>query len=304
MAGVTVLLVIAALNPPVSPAEDASGYTPGGATSCLLCHDSASDHPADGILHSPHAAVMGQRQCEACHGPSVTHMVRGPDGVRPPPAVVFGSATPAPARNEACLGCHQDTARLHWSGNAHDFAEVSCSDCHTVHRARDPVLALETQPQVCFECHQRQRAEFLRPSRHPVQAAGLTSMTGALACTDCHNPHGSATPSSLARSTLNETCYDCHAEKRGPFLWEHAPVREDCSNCHTPHGSNHANLLVARAPWMCQQCHVAAQHPGNVFSGTGVPPAGMAQQVLARNCMNCHTQVHGSNHPSGVRQMR
>ena len=42
----------------------------------------------------------------------------------------------------------------------------------------------------------------------------------------------------LKAASVNEQCYTCHTEKRGPFLWEHAPVRESCLNCHTPHGSN------------------------------------------------------------------
>jgi len=67
---------------------------------------------------------------------------------------------------------------------------------------------------------------------------------GAMSCDDCHNPHGSLTSPLLKTNTVNETCYQCHAEKRGPFLFEHAPVRESCLNCHTPHGSNQATLLV------------------------------------------------------------
>jgi DmsE family decaheme c-type cytochrome len=108
----------------------------------------------------------------------------------------------------------------------------------------------------------------------------------------------------LTRNTVNETCYDCHAEKRGPFLWEHAPVREDCTNCHTPHGSNYENLLTARQPWMCQQCHAANFHPSGIYSGTGIPPDGADQRMLGKQCLNCHSQIHGSNHPSGIRLTR
>jgi DmsE family decaheme c-type cytochrome len=108
----------------------------------------------------------------------------------------------------------------------------------------------------------------------------------------------------LVKATVNETCYTCHAEKRGPFLWEHPPAREDCTNCHTPHGSIHTPLLKARAPWLCQQCHLAPMHPSTAYSGTGVPPRGAAQQILANSCMNCHSQVHGTNHPSGPRNTR
>ena len=78
---------------------------------------------------------------------------------------------------------------------------------------------------------------------------------GKVACTDCHNPHGSVTESLLKKDSVNEVCYTCHAERRGPFLFEHAPVRENCLNCHDPHGSiNEYSLKVSR-PRLCFECH-------------------------------------------------
>lgn len=307
----TAMIAFSSWQPAALSAEDAE-YSPDGAESCLTCHDAKSDDPADAILRTPHALTadlntpfgMGRNQCETCHGPSDAHLTRNEDGTRPPPAFVFGADTPVSEMNAVCLDCHTGDDRTHWAGSTHDFEQLSCTSCHAVHVEKDPVLVAETQPQVCFDCHTSQRAELLRPSRHPVEVAGFVSRSGALACTDCHNPHGGVGPSNLVRATLNETCYDCHAEKRGPFLWEHAPVREDCTNCHTPHGSQHANLLKTRTPQLCQQCHLAQFHPSTAYSGTGVPPTGAAQQVLSRSCLNCHTQVHGSNHPSGVRKMR
>src|SRR3546814_10573820 len=84
---------------------------------------------------------------------------------------------------------------------------------------------------------------------------------GQMACVDCHNPHGTINVALLKTDTVNETCYQCHAKKRGPFLFEHAPVRENCLNCHTPHGSNQHALLVAPVPMLCQQCHSHSRHP-------------------------------------------
>ena len=110
------------------------------------------------------------------------------------------------------------------------------------------MLTKATQPEVCFTCHKTQRAQTHRISTHPLDA-------GKMACSDCHNPHGSTGPKLLVKNSVNETCYTCHAEKRGPFLWEHQPVIDDCTNCHTPHGSTNAPLLKARPPWLCQECH-------------------------------------------------
>lgn len=305
------MAVIAMLS--ASSALASGGYASGGVESCMDCHDAASDHPADNIMHTAHGVsadsrtpmAEANRQCQACHGMSEDHLRRLEDGTRPPPEIVFDHDTPAEVKSETCLTCHQDSPGRHWAGSTHQFEDVACTDCHTVHvDFRDPVFSAEEQPMVCFECHTQQRAELLRPHRHPVQTADFTSETGLLACTDCHNPHGGVGDGNLNRMTLNETCYDCHAEMRGPFLWEHTPVREDCTTCHVPHGSVHASLLRQRPPHLCQQCHQAAFHVSGVRSGMGVPPDGADQNILGQSCVNCHSNVHGSNHPSGVRFTR
>jgi len=309
-----ILFGLACMGPVAVTADEqaAAGaeYTGMAPQICLNCHGETSARPAHEMLQTsmalkadPNSPFGGENHaCETCHGPSKAHvMAQGKE----PPGFRFDETTTAEQKNETCISCHEDESRFHWPGATHNLEGVACIDCHSVHKADDPVLALETQPQVCFNCHKKQRAEFLRQSRHPVQAStNAYSHTGMLACTDCHNPHGNDGPSNLKRNTVNETCYDCHAEKRGPFLWEHQPVREDCTNCHSPHGSNYPNMLVARTPWLCQQCHAAGFHPSSVYSGDDVPPLGAAQQVVGKDCLNCHNQVHGSNHPSGIRLTR
>ena len=92
---------------------------------------------------------------------------------------------------------------------------------------------------------------------------------GKLSCVDCHNPHGSTTDPLLKANSVNEVCYACHADKRGPFLFEHAPVRENCLNCHNPHGSNFESLLNAPRPMLCQQCHATSAHSGALQTRQG-----------------------------------
>ena len=123
-----------------------------------------------------------------------------------------------------------------------------------------------------------------------------------MACSDCHNPHGSAGPKLLAKNTVNETCYTCHAEKRGPFLWEHQPVNEDCTNCHTPHGSNITPLLKSRPPFLCDECHDGphnSQAPYGTavagLQGGGVLPGGAyAPLTRARTGLVCCLTGHAA----------
>jgi DmsE family decaheme c-type cytochrome len=118
---------------------------------------------------------------------------------------------------------------------------------------------------------------------------------GKLTCSNCHNPHGSVygTESLIREASINDNCYKCHADKRGPLLHEHAPVRENCLNCHEAHGSNHEYLLKVQRPRLCAECHSFAH---------GGQPGLAANQIYAfgHGCNNCHTQIHGSNHPSGA----
>lgn len=276
---------------------------------CTRCHDESESKPVLSILKSKHALTgdartpFADQACMSCHGDSKAHLQPAAGGgKRALPDIVYGrsSLTPVAKRNETCLGCHQSGMRMHWQGSRHESANLACASCHTLHTQSDPILAKSTQADTCVTCHKSRRADMLRPSSHPIRS-------GQMSCSGCHNPHGATGPTLLAKDTVNETCYTCHAEKRGPFLWEHAPVREDCSNCHKPHGSVNASLLKSRVPWLCQQCHLAAQHPSTAYSGTGLPGATLpsgAQQMLGKGCLNCHSQVHGSNHPSGVRKTR
>lgn len=268
---------------------------------CLMCHGENAPLPAADILHSNHAVLFGDggRGCAACHGPSRDHLSIADDGTRPLPDRPFGQKESPTHGNKTCMNCHTDQVGPHWAGSAHEFEELACDDCHAVHDPfGDPASDPERQAESCFDCHQRERAEFRRPHRHPVGRGGFSSDADLLTCSDCHDAHGSASVASLNRMTLNETCYDCHAELRGPFLWEHAPVREDCSSCHLPHGGIHNALLRQRPPQLCQQCHLAQFHPSTAQSGTGLPPSGADPNLLGQSCMNCHTAVHGSNHPS------
>jgi len=159
------------------------------------------------------------------------------------------------------------------------------------------------QAEVCFACHRQQQTDSMKPSAHPLRTDHPVRVA-AMVCTDCHSPHASVSTGQLKRNTLNELCLGCHAEFRGPVLFDHAPVSEDCSLCHQPHGSIHPALLTRRPPLLCQSCHSQRGHPSLSFTDRSLPGGNPSAMVLGRSCMNCHTQIHGSNHPSGSNLMR
>ena len=278
-----------------------------GSDVCVTCH---ADQQKS-FIHTPMGNAMAHPKssqdalgCEACHGPGKAHVDAG--GGKDTILVRFtkDSKTPVEEQNSACLSCHTKGNQMFWRGSSHESRAMACVDCHSVHYGSaaeryakladqsrygapltEHVGTKKPQPELCLTCHQMRRAQLQRSSHMPYREGKVT-------CTSCHNPHGSPNPSQLIQASINENCYSCHAERRGPFLWEHPPVMENCVNCHEPHGSSNPQLLKVRMPRVCDSCHAASRHP------TQPQPLGSIKN-FGRACTNCHSEIHGSNHPSG-----
>ena len=208
-----------------------------GADTCLKCHDEFNEYPVMPIFKTRHAVVADPRtpfaaqQCEACHGPGGEHQKEVKEGETKPPILAFGKDawTPAREQNKRCLACHQNHQRILWQGSTHEFNEVACAACHKIHVTHDPVRDRKEQAKVCYGCHANKQAKFFQASHHPVREGKVT-------CSDCHNVHGEDGTGLKVAALSREKCTACHAEKRGPFLWEHEPAAEDCTICHNSHG--------------------------------------------------------------------
>jgi DmsE family decaheme c-type cytochrome len=267
----------------------APGYA--GSETCKLCHEDIYD----GFANSPHHAVDTDskrgwqgRACEACHGPAQAH-TEGPsaDNIRNP-ATLSAAAT-----DKICLTCHLNqpthVGRLE---SSHARNQIACTACHKVHSSEPLVArkadAINTQ---CGSCHLNVWAQFQRPFHHKLPE-------GNMSCVDCHNPHGSIRPAMLQSFASNEPgCLGCHGDKRGPFTFEHAPVRfEGCAACHEPHGSANPRMLTrANVRFLCLECH--ANLPSAPSSVAGVVPPSFHDLRSPRfqNCTVCHQKVHGSH---------
>ena len=287
--------------PAAAGATDPSdGYV--GVARCQTCHAKEKTHWSE-TLHArlfewAPGTELESRGCESCHGPGARHVADPSPGT----IVAFtrGSTASVDEMNAMCVRCHAAGARIYWRGSIHESEGLACSDCHNP-MAEQSVWGLEVRASAsatCLQCHPQERVDFRKRSHMPL-------FEGKISCVDCHDPHGSVTDPLIRADSVNQLCTGCHADKRGPFLWEHAPVVESCLNCHRPHGSNHEALLVSVAPFLCQQCHGqpgSFGHANDLLSAgnlaSGVRPD---ERLLNRGCVNCHVQIHGSNHPSGAR---
>ena len=291
------LLVGAAVaqTPPSAP-----GYI--GNQVCRDCHSEISDS----FYKNPHfkSVASGKEPpqrtgCEGCHGGGQDHVNAGGGADTIPRA--FSLMTPEQAIN-TCLSCHgKDFNRANIRRSEHTLNGVPCVSCHSIHSAATPkYLLAKKQSELCYGCHTGVRAQFEMPSKHRVNE-------GFMQCTDCHNPHGafaatwrmSDRPRMVEQALGNEEpCLKCHADKRGPFVYEHPPVRvEGCETCHFPHGSMNTRLLRRPVVFtLCLQCHNGVGTYGTRNGGeTRLSRTHNLLDPKYQNCTTCHVRIHGSN---------
>ena len=285
-------------EPPAAKALKAAAQNPEdyvGEETCVTCHEGkeykGTSHGLKSSANSP-AATHG---CESCHGPGKAHVEGEGDKTK----IIRPQTLTASEASETCTTCHNRKNHAMWDGSQHDQRNVGCLSCHSVHTSKGPSqLKATTEEELCATCHRNVVNKTKRTSHMPVRE-------GKMSCSSCHNPHGSTNLRLLKTgTTVNESCTSCHAEKRGPMLWEHAPVADSCVSCHDPHGSNNERMLSARQPFICQRCHVTANHPPTPYTNYVLNNTTSANKIFGRSCVSCHQLVHGSNAPSGKAFLR
>jgi DmsE family decaheme c-type cytochrome len=297
--GGAVVLTTGLRAAPQAPAQSQSAAWSVG--DCKTCHEKAVGPTFE---HTKHAGL--DQSCASCHTGVAEHVKAQMAGEKGPVPTLKNLK---PRESSAvCLKCHEKNNQANYSASMHDRRNVACTSCHSVHNFKSEKAQLKTRtdPETCFTCHQSMRAKSMRTSHHPVRE-------GKMACSSCHNPHDGTRAKMLKADSVNELCYTCHTEKRGPFLFEHAPVREDCVSCHEPHGSNHSRMLQQKAPNLCWNCHLSGSGhfgSGDLFSteaGAQVAPPGapsgyptVNSRFVERSCRTCHVKIHGTNMPSGA----
>lgn len=293
LAGAALLALASCLAASAAPPPTGSPAYAGSET-CKACHEEIFNK----FQKTPHFVVEGDshrgwehNSCESCHGPGAKHAESGDAGDIRQPNKLRASET-----DRICLTCHLNMmtpiGRI-TGGHAKD--EVACTTCHSIHGANGAKLVIHKYSEInaqCANCHTSQWAAFQRPYKHRLPE-------GAMSCVDCHNPHGLFRPEAIRTAFGNEPgCFRCHSDKRGPFTWEHAPVRmEGCAACHEPHGSANPRMLIrAQVQFVCLECHanLPIQTPHNAYLGVVPPAFHDLRSPRFQNCTVCHVKIHGS----------
>jgi DmsE family decaheme c-type cytochrome len=284
--------------PPTPKAETppAKAAAPVEEPACVACHD-AQGKSFPGNPHSRirgaeygHAGV-GDSPCSSCHGPGTKHMESSGED-KSDIRILKGRAGA-----DFCLTCHtSNQVHASYSTSVHASSEVvNCLSCHSIHSSepKQAHLLVQKSSAVCANCHPSQAASFRnKPFAHRIGRGGME-------CSSCHDPHGLQKDKALRLTRYGESpCLNCHAEKRGPFVFEHVNGVVDgrveaCTKCHEPHGSsNNKRLIRSRVANLCLECH------SNLSTRTlGSQPPSFHDISLPRwqNCTTCHVAVHGSN---------
>jgi DmsE family decaheme c-type cytochrome len=201
------------------------------------------------------------------------------------------------------LSCHTKLKqRSTWKMRKIADNDLACTSCHQIHQPLAKGHLKKPQPDLCYDCHRPIEHQFQLPSHHPVKE-------GHLVCTDCHSMKVELVELDRREGVPNGLCFKCHADKRGPFVFEHPPVVEDCSICHEPHGAVVESLLRQNEPFLCLQCHqmhfqTAMQGIEGPFTVSEADKRGGTshkdgfKSSMLTACTRCHTQIHGSDLPS------
>ena len=257
-----------------------------GSETCKACHEDIYN----GWEKTPHWKTTldarggpSKQGCEGCHGPGAAHVAGGGAVSK---IFIFKDHSTKEI-NDRCLTCHAGgTEHMNAINSVHTKNDVSCVSCHSPHHAKEAeFLLVKSQPELCYSCHLQQKPQFDMPFHHRVNE-------GLIQCSDCHNPHGTVAAKQVRTSAAQDAvCYTCHADKRGPFVFEHEPIKvEGCESCHNPHGSPNPHMLkMSNVNLLCLSCHTTS------FTNAVGAPSFHNQAAQYQACTLCHAQVHGSN---------
>jgi len=235
----------------------------GGAQSfCEDCHtvSELGNVTTGTVAHAATGEVRYQDvQCEACHGPGLTHVRDPADETVPLAALDVGLDLTL-----GCAECHQ--------GAHHPFADEWAESGHA------SVVGFAADRPECWGCHTGENVlarfgestTFLEQARVSTQGEHLS-----ITCAVCHDPHGSENSAQLrfpidVPSEDENLCMMCHSKRGTP----------DPTTFRGPHSPEGPTLLGVAGWWP----------PGLTFPGGRIVGTHGSAEANPRLCASCHVQ--------------
>lgn len=240
---------------------------------CMGCHDDVL-HTLQMTSHNP--GIKGGVNCVDCHINADAHI----EDPSPENIETLKNLTSLKA-NKICAPCHQPHRDFDAYGyDPHQTSDVSCTSCHNIHGGKQKLL-LDNNAAFCTTCHMDTKADFMKRSNHPVKQ-------NILNCLSCHK-FAKQADNNMAYG-VTQACQSCHPQQSGPHMYEHEAALSysveggGCMECHEPHGSVNDKMLKQDTNQLCKSCHMV---PGHEL-------AHPLRNFNKLNCMECHSQIHGS----------
>lgn len=277
-----------------------------GSKACIECHP-IRDQLLAQSAHQSLAAHASATGCEDCHGNGDKHietnglarLITRPDRSKD------GVAT--------CRSCHEkvDAQDFHWAGKSKPYlsAGVTCTTCHTVHKATVTAAAAATPAasgpvteipvatnRVCATCHAPASCTMPGSTHASIGTLGTPLERGCASCHEGGLAHAQSGGKKALVQSMREVpaaeqarlCLSCHRDsEKLQHVTQGAHLRHNvgCLECHAPvHGAVPGKVTM-KAEENCKRCHADVQAQFALPNHHPVPEGRM-------QCTSCH-DVHG-----------
>ena len=191
--------------------------------------------PSRSTAHGAKNDASGS-MCQACHGDATEHLK---DPTKAKPANLFEHGHGRPSRRRSASPATRAIGNLaFWESGKHALNDVDVRNCHSIHgkassNPTDRTVHDDVPPEQGGHlrhvppAHPRGDLEAVASPDHRRQDQVLRLPQSAR-----RDHAGDAEAADDQRPV-----HSCHADKRGPYVFNHPPVEENCATCHNPHGS-------------------------------------------------------------------
>ena len=183
-----------------------------------------------------------------------------------------------------------------------------------IHVNKDKVFNKAEQPTSASPATRTCASLASRPWRHPIQEGKVT-------CSDCHSVHGSAGPKLAKRDTRQRHLLHVPRGKARPVRAQPSTGAGQLRELPQPARQQRRRHAALRATRSCATSAIRRTRPAASARWAGSRACSrrrcrrrrcrQSRRCRAaintvnvwqgRSCLNCHTQVHGSNNPGGAR---